>query len=84
MKKIVKEYADRAGSTIFAVAAFAGLRRGEIRGLRWEDYRDGALYVARSVWRGHVGRPAITPLRCAFSSIAFAVAIRRPGPCLQT
>ena len=24
-------------ATIFATAAFAGLRRGEIRGLRWED-----------------------------------------------
>jgi len=25
-------------STIFATGAFTGLRRGEIRGIRWEDY----------------------------------------------
>jgi hypothetical protein len=29
--------------------AFAGLRRGEIEGLGWTDYRDGALWVSRSV-----------------------------------
>lgn len=28
-------------STAFAVAAFAGLRRGEIEGLEWPDYHDG-------------------------------------------
>jgi integrase len=44
-----------------AVAAFAGLREGEIRGLDWVDY--GALFeikslsVSRSVWRGHVKCP---------------------------
>src|SRR5262249_39660613 len=27
-------------ATIFATAAFTGLRRGEVRGLRWEDYRN--------------------------------------------
>jgi len=43
--------------TIFSVAAFAGLRRGEIAALRWEDYRDGELFVSRSLWNGHVSGP---------------------------
>src|SRR5271157_3520061 len=44
-------------ATIFATAAFAGLRRGEIRGLRWEDYHDGEIQVAQSVWESHVSTP---------------------------
>jgi integrase len=43
--------------TIFAVAAFAGLRRGEIIGLLWENYRDGQLSVTRSIWGKHVNAP---------------------------
>jgi len=31
------------GKTVIAVAAFSGLRMGEIKGLRWENWRDGAL-----------------------------------------
>jgi integrase len=38
-----------------AVAAFTGLRAGEIRGLRWEDYTGEELRVSRSVWRLRVG-----------------------------
>lgn len=44
-------------ATAVAVAAFTGLRVGEIAGLRWEDYRDGALYVARSVWKNRENTP---------------------------
>ena len=49
---------------IVAVAAFSGLREGEIRGLRWEDYEPaadndslGLLHVRRSVWRTHTTDP---------------------------
>lgn len=58
--------------TVVAIAAFTGLRESEIRGLQWIDYRDGMLYVSRSVWRTHVGEtktaesasavPVIAPL----------------------
>jgi integrase len=41
----------------FAVAAFAGLRHGEIQGLEWPDYRDGQLWVTRSVWNNTVNEP---------------------------
>ncbi|MCI0351140.1 MAG: site-specific integrase [Acidobacteriales bacterium] len=44
-------------ATAFAVAAFSGLRVGEIEGLNWEDYREGCLHVSRSVWNGHVTDP---------------------------
>jgi integrase len=44
-------------ATIVAVAAYAGLRRSEIRGLRWEEYDGVALKVTRSVWEGCVGEP---------------------------
>lgn len=44
-------------ATVFAVAAFMGLRHGEIQGLLWESYRDGELYVSRSIWNGRVSEP---------------------------
>jgi integrase len=44
-------------ATIFAVAAFTGLRRGELQGLQWEDYEEGQLRVSRAIWEGHVNDP---------------------------
>jgi len=44
-------------ATAFAVAAYTGLRHGEIQGLRWEDYHDGAIQVARSIWNGRATAP---------------------------
>jgi integrase len=35
---------------VVAVASFAGLRKGEIRGLRWEDYDGRFIHVNRSIW----------------------------------
>jgi integrase len=60
--------------TACAVAAFAGLRESEIRGLKWEDYTGDFLLVRRSIWRTHVADrgktkasrdkvPVIAPLR---------------------
>jgi len=49
--------------TLVALAAFTGLRAGEIRGLTWDAYtpgEGGALGVIRvlhSVWRGRIGEP---------------------------
>jgi integrase len=42
---------DEPAATIVAVAAFTGLRKSELQGLRWEDLKDGALYVRRTAWR---------------------------------
>jgi integrase len=49
------ETLNEPARTAVAVAAFTGLREGEIRGLRWPDYTDDQLHVRRSVWRTHVG-----------------------------
>src|SRR5215467_8374814 len=43
---------DDRSATIVAVAAFSGLRRSEIQGLRWSDYKGEAITVQRSVWEG--------------------------------
>jgi integrase len=44
-------------ATAFAVAAFMGLRHGEIQGLLWENLRDGEMHISRSIWNGHVTAP---------------------------
>jgi len=44
-------------ATAFAVAAYMGLRHGEIQGLLWENYRDGEMQISRSIWNGHVTAP---------------------------
>ena len=43
--------------TAIAIAAFAGLRRGEIEGLLWENFDGRTLREARSIWEGIVGEP---------------------------
>ena len=49
--------------TVVALAAFTGLRAGEVRGLTWEAYTPGdenslgVIRVLRSVWRGRIGEP---------------------------
>ena len=44
-------------NTAVAIVGFAGLRRGEIEGLSWEDLHDGALWVSRSMWNGRKNQP---------------------------
>jgi hypothetical protein len=39
---------------VIGVAAFAGLREGEIRGQWWEDDDGGILNIRRSVWKTHL------------------------------
>lgn len=63
---------DEPARTVCAVAAFTGLRKSEIMGLRWEDLNGDELYVRRSVWQSFVGEtktasseapvPVIAPL----------------------
>lgn len=40
-----------------AIAAYAGLRKSEIQGLKWEDYDGASLHIRRKVWQGREGRP---------------------------
>jgi len=43
--------------SLVATAAFAGLRRGELRGLEWSDYAGTSLTINRSIWRSVVNLP---------------------------
>ena len=43
--------------TVCAVAAFTGLSRSELRGLKWEDYGGETISVQRKIWGEHVGAP---------------------------
>jgi integrase len=43
--------------TIVAVAAFTGARRGEIRGMLWENFRDDSIFIAHSMWESHINEP---------------------------
>ena len=68
---------------VIGVAAFAGLREGEIRGQWWEDDNGDVLNIRRSVWRTHVNEetkthedeedpgvvPIIEPLRLVLDAI---------------
>ena len=44
-------------ATVVAVAAFSGLRKGEIRGLLWEHYNGSDVRVMQSIWKTHVTEP---------------------------
>jgi integrase len=44
-------------ATIVAAAAFMGARKGELRGLLWEDYDSEQIRISQSYWRGHVQEP---------------------------
>lgn len=44
-------------ATVCAVAAFAGLRRSELRGVRWTDYDGLQLMVNQSVWESFTNEP---------------------------
>jgi integrase len=44
-------------ATVVAVAAYTGLRKGEIQGLQWENYTGTELRVTRAIWNGIVDEP---------------------------
>ena len=45
------EVLDEPTATVVALAAFSGLRKSEIQGLRWEDLKGEELHVQRTAWR---------------------------------
>jgi integrase len=48
---------DEPGNTVVLTAALSGLRKGEIRGLKWEDFTGAELTVRRSVVDSQVNEP---------------------------
>jgi integrase len=57
------------GATAIATAAYTGARRGEIRGMSWENYNDGEMMIANSVWNGLVTDPKSTKSKAAIPII---------------
>ena len=57
-------------STVVALAAFAGLREGELRGSIWENYTGDEIRVSKAVWRKHVKRPKSKASRAPVPVIA--------------
>ena len=43
--------------TVCAVAAFTGLTRSELRGLKWQDYDGENITVQRKIWKDQEGAP---------------------------
>jgi integrase len=72
---------------------FAGLRPGEARGVRWEDYNGKTLTVMQSVWRKHTTDPktasaakpvpVIEPLRELLEELRTAEGNLQTGPILR-
>jgi integrase len=44
----------RSCKAVIATAAFAGLRKGELKNLRPEDYDGSSLNIKRAAWRKHL------------------------------
>jgi len=44
-------------ATVIAVAAFTGVRKGELRGFLWENYDGEQVLISQSFWRGHAFEP---------------------------
>jgi integrase len=71
-------------ATAVAVAAFTGTRKGEIRGLLWEDYDGFSIRVKQAVWRSHVDEPKRARSKGAIPVIAqlrFFLAEHRARSC---
>lgn len=59
LKQILKmlEILPQPARAVVAIAGFAGLRKGELRSLRPDDYDGSSLRIRRAAWRKHVNRP---------------------------
>jgi integrase len=75
--KLLAAARDQRFRVAVLLAAEAGLRVGEIRGLQWGDIRDGVLRVARAVdLDGNVGLPKHDKQRTVPLSETLKVALR--------
>jgi hypothetical protein len=49
--EILRKAGEWKARAAVALMSFAGLRPGEARGIRWEDFDGKRLYITQSVWR---------------------------------
>ncbi len=68
MMKAVKDHP--VALTAIALAAWAGVSRSELEGIRWEDLQDAQLHVRRGVVEGRIGDTKTTFRRGAIPIIA--------------
>ena len=73
---------------IIGVTAFAGLRKGEIRGLWWDDDRGDVLAICRSIWRSDMTEtktqedgddPGLVPIIAPLRKLLDAARPEHPG-----
>jgi integrase len=59
VQALARKAATEQEAAMFTVAAFTGLRMGELRALRWRDvdFANRLVHVRRSVWRTAEGTP---------------------------
>lgn len=79
---------------VMALVFFAGLRPGEARGARWEDFDGKRLSVRQSIWRTHASEPKtaesnkpvpiIDPLRSLLAELRVADGNPEVGPILRS
>ena len=67
---LMLESLPEPAATIVAVAAFTGVRKGELRGLLWENYDGEQVLISQSFWRGHALEPKTRQSRAAVPVIA--------------
>ncbi len=48
---------SQPAATVVATAAFTGMRKGELRGLLWENYNQDEIWITQSVWEGIIAEP---------------------------
>ncbi len=64
------ERAVGTGCNDRAVAAFTGVRKGELRGLLWENYDGEQVLITQSFWRGHLLEPKTRQSRAPVPVVA--------------
>ena len=84
---------ERKARAAVALMFFAGLRPGEARGVRWEDYDGKQLFVRQSIWRTFATPPKtaesakpvpiIEPLRSVLAELRDAEGNPENGPILR-
>jgi integrase len=62
---------------VVATASFAGLRRGELRGLEWLDYTGESLSINRSIWGTFINGPKTRASAQAVPVIRLSVSWQR-------
>jgi integrase len=70
-------------STIVAVAAFTGVRKGDLRGLLWENYDGEKIMISQSFWRGHALEPKTRQSKAPVPVVAQLARLLNSHRCLS-